>query len=129
LGASVSEGRETDAQTNGLITYLRPDGIHPAPEAIADIRAMLNRNYGKEYVPASPREYHNKSKNAQEAHEAVRPTGASRTPAEVAKYVDRDQARLYELIWNRAVASQMESAELERTTVDIVAKAGTRTLE
>ena len=71
----------------------------------------------------------NKSKNAQEAHEAIRPTSASRTPAEVAKYVDRDQARLYELIWNRAVASQMESAELERTTVDIVAKSGSRTID
>jgi ssDNA-binding Zn-finger/Zn-ribbon topoisomerase 1 len=90
---------------------------------------MLNHNYGKEYVPASPREYHNRSKNAQEAHEAVRPTSASRTPAEVAKYVDRAQARLYELIWNRAIASQMESAELERTTVDIVAKAGSRNIE
>ncbi|MGH6727642.1 MAG: DNA topoisomerase, partial [Pseudolabrys sp.] len=72
---------------------------------------------------------HNKSKNAQEAHEAVRPTSASRTPAQVAKHVDRDQARLYELVWNRAVASQMESAELERTTVDIVAKAGGRNIE
>ncbi|HEX5516429.1 MAG TPA: type I DNA topoisomerase, partial [Pseudolabrys sp.] len=118
-----------DEGTVGLITYMRTDGIDMAPEAIADIRAMLGRNYGKEYVPASPREYHNKSKNAQEAHEAVRPTSASRTPAEVAKYVDRDQARLYELIWNRAVASQMESAELERTTVDIVAKAGSRNIE
>ena len=108
---------------------MRTDGIDLAPEAIADIRGMLSRNYGKEYVPASPREYHNKSKNAQEAHEAVRPTSASRTPAEVAKYVDRDQARLYELIWNRAVASQMQSAELERTTVDIAAKVAGRNLE
>src|SRR5262245_18374384 len=90
---------------------------------------MLSRNYGKEYVPASPREYHNKSRNAQEAHEAVRPTSSIPTPAEVAKYVDRDQSRLYELIWNRAVASQMESAELVRTTVDIVAKPGSRNID
>src|SRR5512144_1338336 len=105
---------------------MRTDGIDMPPEAIADTRTMLGRSYGKDYVPASPREYHNKSKNAQEAHEAVRPTSANRMPAEVAKYVDRDQARLYELIWNRAIASQMESAELERTTVDITAKAGSR---
>ena len=129
LAQRLYEGVEIDGEATGLITYMRTDGIDMAPEAIADIRAMLGRNYGKEYVPASPREYHNKSKNAQEAHEAVRPTSASRTPAEVAKYVDRDQARLYELIWNRAVASQMESAELERTTVDIVAKAGSRNIE
>ena len=129
LAQRLYEGVEIDGETTGLITYMRTDGIDLAPEAIADIRAMLNRNYGKEYVPASPREYHNRSKNAQEAHEAVRPTSASRTPAEVAKYVDRDQGRLYELIWNRAIASQMESAELERTTVDIVAKAGSRNIE
>jgi DNA topoisomerase-1 len=129
LAQRLYEGVEIDGETTGLITYMRTDGIDLAPEAIADIRAMLNHNYGKEYVPASPREYHNRSKNAQEAHEAVRPTSASRTPAEVAKYVDRDQARLYELIWNRAIASQMESAELERTTVDIVAKAGSRNIE
>jgi len=119
LAQRLYEGVEIDGETTGLITYMRTDGIDLAPEAIADIRAMLGKNYGKEYVPSSPREYHNKSKNAQEAHEAVRPTSAHRTPAEVAKYVDREQARLYELIWNRAVASQMESAELERTTVDV----------
>ncbi|HVV61117.1 MAG TPA: type I DNA topoisomerase [Pseudolabrys sp.] len=129
LAQRLYEGVEIDGETTGLITYMRTDGIDMAPEAIADIRAMLGKNYGKEYVPASPREYHNKSKNAQEAHEAVRPTSASRTPKEVAKYVDRDQARLYELIWNRAIASQMESAELERTTVDIAAKVGSRNLE
>jgi DNA topoisomerase-1 len=129
LAQRLYEGVELDGETTGLITYMRTDGIDMAPEAIADIRTMLGRKYGKEYVPASPREYHNKSKNAQEAHEAVRPTSASRTPAEVAKYVDRDQARLYELIWNRAIASQMESAELERTTVDIVATAGSRNIE
>src|SRR5665213_1682283 len=129
LAQRLYEGVDIDGETTGLITYMRTDGIDLAPEAIADIRAMLGKNYGKEYVPASPREYHNKSKNAQEAHEAIRPTSASRTPAEVAKYVDRDQARLYELVWNRAVASQMESAELERTTVDIAAKNGARFID
>ena len=129
LAQRLYEGIDIDGETVGLITYMRTDGIDLAPEAINDIRAMLGKNYGKEYVPSSPREYHNKSKNAQEAHEAVRPTSAVRTPAQVAKHVDRDQARLYELIWNRAVASQMESAELERTTVDITAKVGARNLE
>lgn len=129
LAQRLYEGVEIDGETTGLITYMRTDGIDMAPEAISDIRSMIGRNFGKEYVPGSPRTYQNKSKNAQEAHEAVRPTSASRTPAQVAKYVDRDQARLYELIWNRAVASQMESAELERTTVDIVAKNGGRTID
>jgi DNA topoisomerase-1 len=90
---------------------------------------MIGKQYGKEYVPDAPRQYQNKSKNAQEAHEAVRPTDPDRLPASVAKTLDRDQARLYELIWNRAVASQMQSAELERTTVDIAAKVGARNLE
>jgi DNA topoisomerase-1 len=129
LAQRLYEGVEIDGETTGLITYMRTDGIDLAPEAISDIRAMIGKNYGKEYVPGSPRIYHNKSKNAQEAHEAVRPTDPHRTPDQVAKYVDRDQARLYELIWNRAVASQMEAAELERTTVDIVAKSGSRTID
>jgi DNA topoisomerase-1 len=129
LAQRLYEGVEIDGETVGLITYMRTDGIDLAPEAINDIRTMLGKNYGKEYVPAAPREYHNKAKNAQEAHEAVRPTSAARTPAGVAKHLDRDQARLYELIWKRAVASQMESAELERTTVDISAKVGSRNLE
>jgi len=129
MAQRLYEGVEIDGETTGLITYMRTDGIEIAPEAIADIRAMIGKNYGKEYVPGAPRTYQNKSKNAQEAHEAVRPTNPSRTPAEVAKYVDRDQARLYELIWNRAVASQMENAELERTTVDISAKSGSRVID
>jgi DNA topoisomerase I len=129
LAQRLYEGVEIDGETTGLITYMRTDGIDMAPEAVTDIRTMIGQNYGKEYVPGAPRTYQNKSKNAQEAHEAVRPTSAARTPAEVAKFVDRDQARLYELIWNRAVASQMESAELERTTVDIAAKSGARTID
>jgi DNA topoisomerase-1 len=129
LAQRLYEGIEIAGEATGLITYMRTDGIDLAPEAITDLRTMIDANYGKQYVPASPRQYHNKSKNAQEAHEAVRPTSAARTPGEVAKYVDRDQARLYELIWNRAVASQMESAELERTTVDIVAKTAARTID
>jgi DNA topoisomerase-1 len=129
LAQRLYEGVEIDGETTGLITYMRTDGIDMAPEAVSEIRGMIGRDYGAQYVPGSPRQYQNKSKNAQEAHEAVRPTSANRAPADVTKYVDRDQARLYELIWNRAVASQMESAELERTTVDINAKVGSRTIE
>jgi DNA topoisomerase-1 len=129
LAQRLYEGIDINGETVGLITYMRTDGIDVAPEAIAATRTMIGKQYGGDYVPGTPRTYQNKSKNAQEAHEAVRPTDPNRSPAEVARYVDRDQARLYELIWNRAVASQMQSAELERTTVDIEARAGGRTLE
>jgi len=123
------EGIDIDGETVGLITYMRTDGIDMAAEAIAGIRAMIGKNYGRDYVPDAPRRYQNKSKNAQEAHEAIRPTDAARTPRQVARSLDSDQAKLYELIWNRAVASQMQSAELERTTVDIVAKVAGRNLD
>jgi DNA topoisomerase-1 len=129
LAQRLYEGIDIDGETVGLITYMRTDGIDMAPEAIAAVRTMIAKNYGAQYLPESPRTYQNRSKNAQEAHEAVRPTDPNRSPAYVAKAVDRDQARLYELIWNRTVASQMQSAELERTTVDIEAKAGARTFE
>ena len=129
IAQRLYEGIDIGGETVGLITYMRTDGIDIAEEAIAGIRSMIGKNYGKDYVPAAPRKYQNKSKNAQEAHEAVRPTEASRTPRDVKGSLDSDQQRLYELIWNRAVASQMESAELERTTVDIEAKVGSRVLE
>jgi DNA topoisomerase I len=129
LAQRLYEGIDIGGETVGLITYMRTDGIDMAPEAIGAIRSMLGKQYGAEYVPDAPRAYQNKSKNAQEAHEAVRPTDPNRLPAQVAKRLDRDQARLYELIWNRAVASQMQSAELERTSVDIEAKVGARLLE
>jgi DNA topoisomerase-1 len=108
---------------------MRTDGIDMAPEAITAVRGMIGKQYGKDYVPEAPRQYQNKSKNAQEAHEAVRPTDPNRLPADVSRTLDRDQARLYELIWNRAVASQMQAAELERTTVDISAKVRSRNIE
>ncbi|MGD9921195.1 MAG: type I DNA topoisomerase [Pseudorhodoplanes sp.] len=123
------EGIDIDGETIGLITYMRTDGIDMAQEAIAGIRSMIGKNYGKDYVPDAPRRYQNKSKNAQEAHEAIRPTDAARTPRDVRRALDPDQAKLYELIWNRAVASQMQSAELERTIVDITAQVAARNLE
>jgi len=90
---------------------------------------VIGKQYGERFVPKAPRKYTAKAKNAQEAHEAIRPTDASRLPKDMARHLEPEQAKLYELIWNRAVASQMESAELERTTVDIDAKAGARALE
>jgi DNA topoisomerase-1 len=129
LAQRLYEGIDIDGETVGLITYMRTDGIDMAPEAITAVRQMIGKDYGASYVPEVPRTYQNKSKNAQEAHEAIRPTDPNRSPKNVARSVDRDQARLYELIWNRTVASQMQSAELERTTVDIVAKVGARNLE
>ncbi|WP_018043601.1 type I DNA topoisomerase [Methylobacterium sp. 88A] len=123
------EGVEIGGETVGLITYMRTDGVDMAPEAIADARRVIGKEYGERYLPDVPRRYSAKAKNAQEAHEAVRPTDMSRLPKSVARYVDAEQAKLYDLIWTRTVASQMESAELERTTVDIVASVGPRRIE
>jgi len=123
------EGIDLGGETVGLITYMRTDGVFMAPEAISAIRSNIAANYGKQYLPDAPRNYQNKQKTAQEAHEAVRPTDPTRRPRDVAKYLDSDQARLYELVWLRAMASQMESAELERTTVEILAKVGARNLD
>ena len=129
IAQRLYEGVDIGGETVGLITYMRTDGVFMAPEAISAIRSDIASNYGKQYLPDAPRNYQSKQKNAQEAHEAVRPTDASRRPRDVAKYLDAEQARLYELVWLRAVASQMESAELERTTVDIDAKVGARNIE
>src|SRR6201999_4225453 len=113
----------------GLITYMRTDGVSIDGSAITQARKVIGEDYGNAYVPDSPRQYQTKQKNAQEAHEAIRPTDLSRRPDVMRRRLDNDQARLYELIWKRTIASQMESAELERTTVDITAKAGARVLE
>ncbi|WP_395666970.1 type I DNA topoisomerase [Methylocella sp.] len=129
LAQKLYEGADIGGETVGLITYMRTDGVDLAPEAVAGARAVIAKQFGPAYVPKAPRKYQVKAKNAQEAHEAIRPTDLARSPREVARAVDADQARLYELIWTRAIACQMESAELERTTVDIEAKAGERTLD
>ncbi|MBC8037324.1 MAG: type I DNA topoisomerase [Rhizobiales bacterium] len=113
------EGADIGGETVGLITYMRTDGVDMAPEAIAATRNAILKNFGEPYVPSAPRQYTTKAKNAQEAHEAIRPTELSRAPASVRSSLDADQFRLYELIWQRTIASQMESAELERTTADL----------
>ena len=129
LAQRLYEGIDIGGETVGLITYMRTDGIDMAEEAIVAMRQMIGKDYGQDYVPEAARRYQNKSKNAQEAHEAIRPTDPNRSPREVARSVDSDQAKLYELIWNRAVASQMQSAELERTSVDIAARMNGRNLD
>ncbi|HEY4123908.1 MAG TPA: type I DNA topoisomerase [Rhizomicrobium sp.] len=120
IAQHLYEGVDIGGDTVGLITYMRTDGIQMAAEGIADARQTIGDRYGARYLPAQPRVYTSKAKNAQEAHEAIRPTSFARTPDDVSRALDADQAKLYELIWKRAVASQMESAELERTTVDAI---------
>jgi DNA topoisomerase I len=129
LAQRLYEGADIAGDTVGLITYMRTDGVQIAEEAVAAIRRMIGKDYGERYLPPSARSYQTKAKNAQEAHEAIRPTELSRRPREVARFLEADQAKLYELIWVRTLASQMESAELERTTVEVAAKVGERTLE
>ena len=118
------EGIELDGETVGLITYMRTDGVQMAREAIDAIRTHVRTTWGMDYLPGQPREYTSKAKNAQEAHEAVRPTEISRTPDQIARMVSPEQHRLYDLIWKRAVASQMQSAELDQVAVDAAASDG-----
>jgi DNA topoisomerase-1 len=115
------EGVDIEGDTVGLITYMRTDSVSLSADAIAEIREVVLKRYGKKALPAEVREYKAKSKNAQEAHEGVRPTSAARTPDSVAKYLSPDQARLYELIWKRAVASQMEAALFDTLAVTLAA--------
>ncbi|MFT9061501.1 MAG: type I DNA topoisomerase [Acetobacter orientalis] len=118
------EGIDLGGETVGLITYMRTDGVQMAQEAIGAIRSHIGKQIGPDYVPAQPRHYSSKAKNAQEAHEAIRPTDVFRTPSSVASHLTQDQRRLYELVWKRAVASQMESAALDQVAVDIAGPSG-----
>ncbi len=129
LAQRLYEGAEIGGETAGLITYMRTDGVDIAPEAIAAARKLIGSQFGAGYLPKAPRKYQAKAKNAQEAHEAIRPTDLNRLPRQVAKSLEPDQAKLYELIWTRTLACQMESAELERTTADVLARSESRTLE
>jgi DNA topoisomerase-1 len=115
------EGIDIGGETVGLITYMRTDGVQLSVEAIDAARRLIAETHGERYLPAAPRIYKTTAKNAQEAHEAIRPTDLFRRPADVAHALDRDQLRLYELIWKRTVASQMESAVLDQVAVDIAA--------
>ncbi|HEX3483931.1 MAG TPA: type I DNA topoisomerase [Micropepsaceae bacterium] len=124
IAQGLYEGVDLGGETVGLITYMRTDGTTMAGEAIAESRHVIADLHGDRYVPERPRVYSSKVKNAQEAHEAIRPTSFARHPERVSRYLDADQARLYELIWKRALASQMESAEQERTTADVASGDG-----
>ena len=112
-----SEGRQ------GLITYMRTDSPQVTPSAIQETRRYIEERWGKEYLPQTPRRYTSRSKVAQEAHEAIRPTAVRRTPQQLRQHLTSEQARLYELIWNRMVASQMADAVLDATRVDVHAAA------
>jgi DNA topoisomerase I len=120
------EGVDIGGETVGLITYMRTDGVQTAPEALDEARGVIGGLYGKEYVPEKPRFYSTKAKNAQEAHEAIRPTSLARNPGKLR--LDPDLGRLYELIWKRMIASQMESARIERTTIDLESSDGKTSL-
>src|SRR5262249_54228263 len=104
------------------ITYMRTDGVQMDEGALQDLRRTIGRDFGDKYVPDAPRRYSSKAKNAQEAHEAIRPTDPTRRPDKLR--LDGDLGRLYELIWKRAMASQMEAASLERTSVDFTEPTG-----
>ncbi|MGE0743011.1 MAG: type I DNA topoisomerase [Hyphomonadaceae bacterium] len=124
LGFNASRTMQTAQRLYeaGHITYMRTDGVSMDEGAVRDLRRAIDDQFGKDYTPAEPRRYASKIKNAQEAHEAIRPTDPTNTPKSLS--LDGDQARLYELIWKRAVASQMEAASIERTTVDFVEPTG-----
>jgi DNA topoisomerase-1 len=125
VAQQLYEGVDIGGETVGLISYMRTDGVQMAREAIMSIRDHVGQEFGAAYVPERPREYTSKAKNAQEAHEAVRPTDVARRPQDVARYLSAEQQRLYDLVWKRAVASQMQSAELDQVAVDI-ASGGTK---
>jgi DNA topoisomerase-1 len=116
------EGVDIGGETVGLITYMRTDGVQMSREAINSARDLIRSGYGGNYLPDKPRAYSSRAKNAQEAHEAIRPTNFERRPEQLRHVLDGDAYRLYELVWKRAVASQMESARLDQITADIAAE-------
>jgi DNA topoisomerase-1 len=124
LAQQLYEGVQVGGETVGLITYMRTDSVNLSQEALTGARKVIAREFGERYLPNEPRVYKTKAKNAQEAHEAIRPTDLSRFPAAVAPYLQDDLRRLYELVWKRAVASQMEAAQLDQTGVDIADASG-----
>ncbi len=128
LAQGLYEGVDIGGETVGLITYMRTDSVALSQEAIAAARTLIERDYGKNFLPEKPRVYKNNSKNAQEAHEAIRPTNILRTPDSIAAHLSPDQLKLYTLIWKRTVACQMESAILDKVGIDIPAQDGSAQL-
>lgn len=113
------EGVNIGGETVGLITYMRTDGVTMAGEAMHACRALISKSYGEAYLPDQPRVYKTKAKNAQEAHEAIRPTDVTRKPKDMSGHLDADQMKLYDLIWKRTLACQMEPVVLDQVAVDI----------
>lgn len=122
LAQRLYEGVDIGGETVGLITYMRTDGITLSADAISSCRNFIGKNFAKDYLPESPRQYQSRAKNAQEAHEAIRPTDMFRDPASMKHYLDEDLLKLYTLIWQRTLACQMASATLDQVGVDIVPK-------
>ncbi len=120
IAQRLYQGVDIEGETTGLITYMRTDGTNISKEAIDDFRKFITDDYGNKYIPETPNSFTGKkAKNAQEAHEAIRPTNISRKPSDIKKYVNADQFKLYELIWSRALSSQMTPAEFDRNTIII----------
>ena len=124
IAQALYEGKTVAGETIGLITYMRTDSVAMAAEAVSAIRDLLAERWGRDYVPERPHRFRARAKNAQEAHEAIRPTNPALTPEEVRPFLDPKEAALYELIWKRAVASQTAAAELEQTKVAIASRDG-----
>ena len=124
IAQRLYEGANLGGETVGLITYMRTDSVTLSRESIGACRELIGREYGPAYLPKSPRIYKTKTKNAQEAHEAIRPTDIAKRPEDVARWLDRDEHSLYELIWRRTVASGMKSAVLNQVAVDVASPDG-----
>lgn len=121
IAQKLYEGIEINGETIGLITYMRTDGVSLSEDAVVDTRNYIAKNYGDKYIPSSPRIYKSKVKNAQEAHEAIRPTNINLSPDMVESSLTPEQFKLYDLIWKRMIACQMQSAEFDQTSVNIEA--------
>lgn len=125
IAQKLYQGIEIEGDTVGLITYMRTDGTNLSADAVNDFRNFIKKEYGNEYLPENPNNYSGKkAKNAQEAHEAIRPTDINRNPDSVKKYLSSDQQKLYSLIWSRALSSQMETAKFDRNTITIESEDG-----
>ena len=123
IAQKLYQGIDIDGETVGLITYMRTDGTNISNEALNDFRNFIQKNYGKNYLPDQPNNFSGKkAKNAQEAHEAIRPTDITRTPDSLRKFLSTDQIKLYDMIWSRALSSQMEMAKFDRKTITIVSE-------
>ena len=123
IAQRLYQGIDIEGETTGLITYMRTDGTSISKEAISEFRKLIQNDFGEKFLPSQPNSYTSKkAKNAQEAHEAIRPTDVNRKPADIKKYVNTDQYKLYDLIWSRALSSQMNPAEFDRNTILISSK-------